>query len=225
MQTLHPAPLVWDWRDRSWPGILSPDCPPPDRGGGIGIMRERETAESSDAELLRRIAQREQAALGELYDRVAGVLFGTAIHILGDRREAEEVVQDVFLQIWNKAATFDGTLGSAFNWTIGVTRNRCIDYLRSRQRRSRLLDEASEEAEHVSSAPAAGGALGSEELAAVRVAVKSLPPDQHQAIAMAFFGGLTHQEIAEELNEPLGTIKARIRRGMLKLRDSLKTYA
>jgi RNA polymerase sigma-70 factor (ECF subfamily) len=189
-------------------------------------MLDRQTAEPSDAELLRRIAQRDHAAMGELYDRVADVLFGTAIHILGDRREAEEVVQDVFLQVWNKAATFDGALGTAFNWTIGITRNRCIDYLRSRQRRARLLDEAIEEAggESPASAPTTGMSLGAEELAAVRHAVESLPPDQHQAIAMAFFGGMTHQEIADALNEPLGTIKARIRRGMLKLRDSLEAY-
>lgn len=118
---------------------------------------DREATETSDAELLRRIASRDHAALGELYDRVSGVLFATAIHILGDRREAEEVLQDVFLQVWNKAETFNGTLGSAFNWTIGITRNRCIDYLRSRLRRSRLLDEALQEAggdSHTSAATA-----------------------------------------------------------------------
>jgi RNA polymerase sigma-70 factor (ECF subfamily) len=189
-------------------------------------MLDRQTAESFDAGILRRIAQRDHAALGEFYDRVAGVLFATAIHVLGDRREAEEVVQDVFLQVWNKAETFDGALGTALNWTMGITRNRCIDYLRSRQRRSRLLDEAMEEAGGESPVPPPTGkeSLGAEELAAVRRAVESLPADQHQAIAMAFFGGMTHQEIADELQEPLGTIKARIRRGMLKLRDDLKAY-
>lgn len=226
MQRLYAAQHLWDWRGRSWPGILSPDCPPRDRGGGIGMMLDRRTTEPTDGELLRRIALRDHAALGELYDRVAGVLFATAIHILGDRREAEEVVQDVFLQVWNKAATFDGALGTAFHWTIGITRNRCIDYLRSRQRRSRLLDEAIQEAggEAPASATTASKPLSAEELAAVRRAVEGLPPDQHQAIAMAFFGGMTHQEIADKLKEPLGTIKARIRRGMLKLRDSLEAY-
>ncbi len=183
--------------------------------------------EAAEADILRRIAQREHAALGELYDRVAGILFSTALHILGDHREAEEVVQDVFLQVWNKAATFDGTLGSALNWTLGITRNRCIDYIRVRRRRTRLLDEVAVESagDEPSVASASGHrALGAEELAAVRRAVESLPPDQHQAIAMAFFGGMTHQEIADELNEPLGTIKARIRRGMLKLRDGLQAY-
>lgn len=190
-------------------------------------MQDRATVETTEADILRRIAQREHAALGELYDRVAGILFSTAIHILGDPREAEEVVQDVFLQVWNKAATFDGALGSALNWTLGITRNRCIDYIRARQRRTRLLDEAAEESsadESTAGTAPAHQALGTEELAAVRRAVESLPPDQHQAVAMAFFGGMTHQEIADELNEPLGTIKARIRRGMLKLKDSLQAY-
>lgn len=190
-------------------------------------MQDRITVEAAEADILRRIAQREHAALGELYDRVAGILFSTAVHILRDPREAEEVVQDVFLQVWNKAGTFDGALGSALNWTLGITRNRCIDYIRARQRRTRLLDEAA--AESSGNEPVAGGtpahhALGPEELAAVRGAVETLPPDQHQAIALAFFGGMTHQEIADELNEPLGTIKARIRRGMLKLKDGLQAY-
>jgi len=188
-------------------------------------MLDQELTEPSDTELLRRIARRDHAALGELYDRVSGVLFATAIHILGDRREAEEVLQDVFLQVWNKAETFDGDRGSAFNWTIGITRNRCIDYLRGRQRRVRLLDEVMGEAGGESHASAAAGSsLSTEELTVVRSAVKSLPADQHEAIAMAFFGGMTHQEIADTLKEPLGTIKARIRRGMLKLKESLGDY-
>jgi RNA polymerase sigma-70 factor (ECF subfamily) len=186
-------------------------------------MVDRQTIEASCAELLRRVTQRDHAALGELYDHLAGPVYSFAMQTLGDRREAEEVVQDVFLQIWNRAATFDGTLGTVFNWALGITRNRCIDYLRSRQRRSRLLDQASEEAVG-ESVLATKETLGAEELAAVRHAVESLPPDQHQAIALAFFGGMTHQEIAQMLNEPLGTIKARIRRGMLKLRDSLQDF-
>jgi len=189
-------------------------------------MLDRETAEESQGELLRRIAARDQAALAELYDQLAGVLFSTAVHILADRRDAEDVVQDVFFQIWTRAATFDLALGTPFHWALGITRNRCTDYLRTRQRRSRLLDDAIEQAgtDPVSSAVAGRTALGADELAAVRAAVEGLPPDQQRAIAMAFFGGMTHLEIAGALREPLGTVKARIRRGMLKLRDSLEAY-
>lgn len=189
-------------------------------------MSDQETAGTSEGNLLRRVAERDQAAFAALYDRVAGVLFSNAIHMLGDRREAEEVVQDVFLQIWTKAGAFDSELGSPLSWMLAITRNRCIDRLRSRQRRSRVFDEAVEQTkvEMSASDPLPAPAFSPEEVAAVRNAVAGLPKDQQQAVAMAFFGAMTHQEIAEALNEPLGTIKARIRRGMLKLRDSLQAY-
>src|SRR5919197_3439907 len=99
------------------------------------------TAEESQAKLLRRIAAQDREALGELYDQMAGVLFSTAHRILSDAHEAEEVIQDVFVQIWNKAATFDVALGEPFHWALGITRNRCIDRLRGRRRRSDLLEE------------------------------------------------------------------------------------
>ena len=188
-------------------------------------MVDRKRADELERELLRRIAARDHSALGELYDQLAGVLFSTALHILGDRSEAEEVLQDVFVQIWTKAATFDSALGAPFHWALGIVRNRSIDRLRSRQRRARVLDQATIEAgDAASEAPATSGIPIADELAAVRKAVAALPPEQHRVIAMAFFGGMTHTEIAEALNEPLGTIKARIRRGMLSLRDTLKGH-
>jgi len=189
-------------------------------------MLDQRTAEESQARLLHRIAAQDREALAEFYDQTATVLFSIAVRILGDVHEAEEIVQDVFVQIWNKAATFDSALGAPFHWALGITRNRSIDRLRARQRRSSVLEEMTEEtANH----PAASQlqnefALSEEELTSVRASVKSLPPDQRQAIEMAFFGGLTHAEIAGALNEPLGTVKARIRRGMLKLRESLQAY-
>ena len=189
-------------------------------------MQDRQAAEQFHLDLLRRVATGEHEALGEMYDQLAGVLFSTAIHILGDKREAEEVVQDVFVQIWTKAGTFDMRLGTPFHWAIGITRNRCIDFIRSRQRRSRLLDEAIEEADSTveNPGPHSHGKPDSEELAAVRNAVQELPEEQKQAISMSFFGGMTHLEIADALKEPLGTVKARIRRGMLKLRETLEDY-
>src|SRR5262245_10907394 len=192
----------------------------------LEIMSDRQSTEESQAELLRRIAGQDRQALAEFYDQTAGTLFSTAVRILGDAHEAEEVVQDAFVQIWGKAATFDATLGAPFYWALSITRNRAIDRLRSRQRRVRLVDELHEAAECDSppSAPTFQGVLGEEDLAAVRRAVSDLVGEQRQAIEMAFFGGMTHAEIAEALQEPLGTIKARIRRGMLKLRESLQAY-
>ena len=190
-------------------------------------MSDQKTAGNSEENLLlRRIAEHDQEAFAGLYDRVAGVLFSNAIHMLGDRREAEEVVQDVFLQIWNKAAAFDSELGSPLSWMLSISRNRCIDRLRSRQRRSRVFDEAVDQTkvEVGASDSTPANAFSPEEVAAVRNAVSGLPADQRKAVAMAFFGAMTHQEIAEALKEPLGTVKARIRRGMLKLRESLQAY-
>ncbi len=165
--------------------------------------------------------------MAAFYDQTAAPLYSVAFRILGDGSEAEEVIQDTFVQIWEKAATFDPMLGSAFHWALSIARHRSIDRLRARQRRSRLVEEYRE----VSAAdpPTTSGpeqsAGNAEAFAMVRAALAGLPNEQRQAIELAFFGGKTHLEIAEALKEPLGTIKARIRRGMMKLRDSLQTDA
>ncbi len=186
-------------------------------------MLDPNPAEESQVHLLRRIATGDRQALAGFYDQVARPLFSTATRILGDTHEAEEVVQDVFVQIWEKAATFDDALGSPFTWAMRITRNRSIDRLRSRQRRSKLADQFQENFEITSDGEAAVE-LGEEAVIQIRSTVGNLPADQRRVIEMAFFGGLTHAEIAEALGEPLGTIKARIRRGMMKLRESLQGY-
>src|SRR2546425_3324456 len=116
-------------------------------------MVDRQTAEEPQAELLRRIAAQDREALAEFYHQIAGVLFSTAVRILGDAHEAEEVIQDVFVQIWNKAGTFDAALGAPFHWALGITRNRCIDRLRARQRRNRVVAEMSAETSNDPPAP------------------------------------------------------------------------
>jgi RNA polymerase sigma-70 factor (ECF subfamily) len=192
-------------------------------------MLDPETAQETKAAqalLLQQVADGALDAVSELYDQIAAPLFSMAIRMLGDAAEAEEVVQDVFVQIWEKAATFDAALGSAFHWALSITRHRCVDRLRSRQRRARLTEELQtnmvsqqyQSADNKSS-------LDTDDTETIRAALQNLPEDQRQAIDLAFFGGKTHLEIAELLNQPLGTIKARIRRGMLKLRDSLQEYA
>jgi RNA polymerase sigma-70 factor (ECF subfamily) len=189
-------------------------------------MSQPTTAEDLQAQLLRRIANGDIAALSELYDQTATPLFSVALRILADASEAEEVIQDVFVQIWQRASTFDPLLGSAFHWALSITRHRAIDRLRSRQRRARLaeqLQEANVPDSTEANSPEAG-ALNAEGAAILRVALGGLPADQRQAIELAFFRGLTHNEIADMLKEPLGTVKARIRRGLLKLRDCLAAY-
>ena len=194
---------------------------------GAEAMPEGPTPEEAQARLLQRVAAGDRQAFGEFYDQTSAPLFSLAVRILGDAGEAEEVLQDAFVQIWEKAAAFDPALGGAFHWALSITRHRAIDRLRSRQRRARLVDELQNEV--AVDPPQASGpdpsALGADESVAVRAAIRSLPEDQAQAIEMAFFRGLTHPEIAQALQQPLGTVKARIRRGLLRLRDTLQADA
>ena len=185
-----------------------------------------ETVENLQSILLRRIASRYREALSQFYDHTARPLFAVAWQMLGNTQEAEEVIQDVFVQIWSHAEKFDEAKGEAFHWALSITRHRCIDQLRARQRRAKvfLAPHDDEELEKAASALPEDERLPEQELAAIRSAVGTLPEDQRQAIEMAFFQGLTHLEIAAALQEPLGTVKARIRRGMLKLRQTLQVY-
>ena len=197
---------------------------PADRGRAVvESMVDQQTAEESQAQLLLRVAAQDAQALAEFYDLTAKPLFSLAVRILGDVSEAEEVIQDVFVQIWKNAPSFDPLLGPAFHWALSITRHRSIDRLRSRQRRARLIENL--ETDAAANAPPSAGAdqdaLAAEDTAAVRATLGTLPAEQRRVIEMAFFGGLSHPQIAEALNEPLGTVKARIRRGLLKLRDSL----
>ena len=143
--------------------------------------------------------------------------------MLGERGEAQDLVQDIFVQVWRTAGTYETGRGSVFSWLATLTRNRAIDRIRMRRRRSTLLAEAGPELQ-----PAAGGDTDSasalwlrEKSEAVRSALNDLAADQRQALELAYFSGLTQQEIAARLREPLGTIKARIRRGLLRLKDRL----
>ena len=189
-------------------------------------MLDKLSIESEQAQLLCRIAAQDSAALAEFYDQTAASFFSFALRMLNNEHDAEEVVQDVFMQIWNKAQSFDPAIGIAFSWSISIVRNRCIDRLRSRQRRSRVLVETDDgaEADPFFESVTAEALLVTDELGAVRAALDRLPEDQKRAIEMAFFGGLSHHEVADALDEPLGTVKARIRRGMGKLRDELEAY-
>jgi RNA polymerase sigma-70 factor (ECF subfamily) len=179
----------------------------------------------TDAELMRRMGRSDREAFAQLYDRFSRPLFATALRILHNSAEAEDIVQDVFLALWEKAAAYEPGRGSAFAWAVTLTRNRAIDRVRMRKRRSELLAETTaEDAGMQPSEPgpdSADGLVLKEQAGAVRAAVAALPVDQQRAVELAFFSGLTQQEIAEKLREPLGTVKARIRRGLLKLRDTL----
>ena len=172
---------------------------------------------------MRQIADGNRAAFAQFYDRHSTLMFSVACKILSDTSEAEDVLQEVFVQIWEKAKSFDPKLGKASSWAAILVRNKAIDRLRASQRRTRLAEDA--EAEFVlpdSSESANDAAYGHEKAKLIQSAIGSLPEEQRRAIELAYFSGLTQNEISEKLGEPLGTIKARIRRGLLKLRDQLE---
>lgn len=181
--------------------------------------------DTRDDDLIARMARGDRAACAELYDRFSRPLFSIALRILQDTAEAEDVIQDVFVALWEKASAFDASRGSAFGWAVTLTRNRAIDRVRTRRRRSMLLGNSLPEDLPGGSPSAdpdsAGDLIFKEKSSAVRAALATLPAEQLRALELAFFGGLTQQEIAARLSEPLGTVKARIRRGLLKLRDTL----
>ncbi len=184
----------------------------------------RDPAEEHRA-LAAALTRGDKAALARLYDLLAKPLYSLALRITNDSAEAQDVVQDVFLQLWNRAADFDPTRGTYFSWVATLTRNRALDRVRTRQRRSEIVNASAPDILPTDNSDLdSGDALWLREKAAsVRAALGSLPPEQKSAIELAFFRGLTQQQIAEQLGEPLGTVKARIRRGLLRLRESLST--
>lgn len=179
-----------------------------------------ETAQTPDADLLRRIARGDEESLAQLYDRYRTILFGLLFRILGNRAEAEDILQDVFVQVWQRAKDFDENRGKAFTWLVTLTRSRAIDRLRSLGSRSRVADEAAKETDDVI-VDAVEDAINKERSDVVRAALEELPEEQRAALLMAYFDGFSQSEIAERTNTPLGTVKTRMRTGMMKLRDIL----
>jgi RNA polymerase sigma-70 factor (ECF subfamily) len=175
---------------------------------------------SPDTELLHAIARGDESALAALYDRYNSILLGLLLRILHSRVEAEDVLQEVFLQIWQRAANFDEARGRAFTWMVTLARSRAIDRLRSLQSRQRADDTALRDAPD-SVGDAVADVYHSEQREIVRAALDEIPEEQRRALLLAYFEGLTQAEIAAQLDQPLGTIKTRMRSGMSKLRDLL----
>jgi RNA polymerase sigma-70 factor (ECF subfamily) len=172
--------------------------------------------------LLRRVGEGDRRSFEEIYERYSGVLYSTALRVLNEETAAEDVIQDVFVQIWEKASLYDPLRGKPLTWAITLTRNKAIDRLRSLQRRNRVRDQMEAQAsifEEFSDKSSLDELDSVEKGVIIRKAILDLSQDQRKAIELAFFSGMSQSEIAEALNEPLGTIKARIRRGMMKLKD------
>jgi RNA polymerase sigma-70 factor (ECF subfamily) len=172
--------------------------------------------------LVEQIAQGEQAALGTLYDSTNRLIYGLILRVLGEASAAEEVLLDVYTQVWRQAASYDTQRGSPLAWLTTIARSRAIDRLRSgwqTQQRQESLDVVTDR-ETVAASPEEMTVM-SERQRIVRQAMSVLSPEQREVIELAYYSGLSHSEIAAKLNQPLGTVKTRTRLGMMKLRDAL----
>jgi RNA polymerase sigma-70 factor (ECF subfamily) len=179
-----------------------------------------EQAHDNDVELLKAIAVKDEASLAQLYDRYRLILFGLLMRILNNRQEAEDVLQEVFLQVWRRAADFDENRGRPFTWLVTLTRSRGIDRLRTLAARERVAAAGAKEVSEEFS-DAASDAFRSEQRGLVNKALAQLPDEQKRPLMLAYFDGLTQSEIATRLDTPLGTVKTRMRSGMMKLRELL----
>jgi RNA polymerase sigma-70 factor (ECF subfamily) len=179
-----------------------------------------ERAQENDVELLHAIAAKDEAALAQLYDRYRVILFGLLMRILNNREEAEDVLQETFLQVWRKAADFDETRGRPFTWLVTLGRSRGIDRLRTLAARERVAEAGARDViEEISDA--ASDAFRSEQRGLVSNALAQLPEEQQRPLMLAYFDGLTQSEISTRLGAPLGTVKTRMRTGLMKLRELL----
>jgi RNA polymerase sigma-70 factor (ECF subfamily) len=183
-------------------------------------LSARPERDTSDAELLRAVARGDEAALASVYDRYASILLGLLLRILRSRPEAEDVLQEVFLQVWRRASDFDEARGRPFTWLVTLARSRAIDRLRALGSRERTATEAARDVPD-SISDAADDAVKSEQGEIVRGALAELPEEQRHTLVLAYFEGLTQSEIAERLATPLGTVKTRMRSGMIRLRQLL----
>jgi RNA polymerase sigma-70 factor, ECF subfamily len=177
-----------------------------------------------DAQLMGKIAAGEEAALAELYGLFAPILLGLALKMTGDKKEAEEVLQEGFIDIWRKAAAYNPSLGSAFAWTVTVVRNKAIDRLRCRRRGEQFVEPVTVEFSHSTGIVESSVETPrwSERRRILLAALAQVPEEQRQALELALFGGFTHEEIAGQLRKPVGTVKACIRCGLIFLRNLVK---
>ena len=175
--------------------------------------------------LIRSVAVGDQSAMATLYDSTSRLVYGLTLRILGNAATAEDVLMDVYTQVWRQASQYDEKRGAPLAWLTTIARSRAIDRLRSSvQENSRRepLESVSLSAPNTS---AEDFTIASEMQRLVRQALESLSPEQSEVIELAYYGGYSHSEIAAKLGQPLGTVKTRIRLGMMKLREMLKaTY-
>jgi RNA polymerase sigma-70 factor, ECF subfamily len=176
-----------------------------------------------DASLVRQLLQRDMRAFEQIYDRHSRLVYGLVYRIVQQAGTAEEVVQDVFLQLWRNAAQYDASRGPFLPWLLTMARHRALDTLRLKSERQRRREDQTDELPGVCAAPQFEKQLDEKRRAVqVRELMTSLQPQQKRAIELAYFEGLSHTEIAATLKEPLGTVKSWIRNGLMRLREGLQ---
>lgn len=167
-------------------------------------------------------AARDPRVIEDLYDLYGGVAFAFAYRLLGERGVAEDVVQEAFLNIWRQGVAYDATRGSARTWVLTIVHHRAIDQIRSMRTRNRADTEIKDAVPLASHEDTWATVAQTLETERVRQAMAGLPPEQRQVIDLVYYGGMTHQEIADQVGIPLGTVKGRLRLALEKLRDSLR---
>jgi RNA polymerase sigma factor (sigma-70 family) len=185
---------------------------------GDGRAMRGEAVDRSEEALLAQVARGDEAALGEVYDRFGRVAYGLALRILRDERLAEDAVQEAFLAVWRQAASFRPDRASARTWVLTFVHRRAVDLVRREERRR--AEPLEPETEPAGSSAAEDAELRSRRTA-VRGALAQLPDDQRRPIELAYYGGLTQSELAEQLGLPLGTIKSRMFAGLKRLGELL----
>jgi RNA polymerase sigma-70 factor, ECF subfamily len=176
------------------------------------------------ADLVRAIARGDEVAFAALYDQYSHILFGLLLRILRSRAEAEDVLQEVFLQVWRQAASFDEERGRAFTWMVTLARSRALDRLRAVDARERAAERSVKEVPPDLSGgeSAEEAALRNEREEVVRRALATLPEEQRNNLLLAYLSGMSQTEIAEQTGQPLGTVKTRMRAGLKKLSELLR---
>ena len=190
----------------------------------LAVLTPKDSSEvSPDAMLVHQLLQRDVDAFEQLYDRHSRIVYALVLRIVQQASTAEEVVQDVFLQLWRNASRYDTRRGPFIPWLMAVARNRALDHLRLKSERQRRREDQTEELPPVIDFPQFEKALDEKRRAErVRAVMGALNPQQKKVIELAYFEGLSHTEIAETLKEPLGTVKSWIRNGLLRLKEGLQ---
>jgi len=205
------------------PGFAEPEESNAEAGQQPLLLQQSETKEDPVGAALVRLAQGDRKALERVYRLTSGALLGVAVRILRDRESAEEVLQESFVQVWRKVDQYAPDKGSGFTWIATIVRNRSIDRLRAQQRERQHVDR-SESLEDLEIPTFADDLeVSRDDTRTLMACVQKLGENYRQAILLAYYYGLTHEELASRMDAPLGTVKSWVRRGLMQLKACLET--